>query len=325
MILIDGVKYRLWKPEKEEMLEEIVREHSREIWGDNSVYFTKKRLQTEAGITSIPDGYVAVFETPPCWYIVEIELSSHRLYDHIIPQISKFAVGITKAESQKVIVELIDEEIASDDVLKAWVKSNVAPLEVYKFLTGVIAKPPRLAIVIDEKTKELDEVLAQLPKNFEAVEAMEFKTFQREGCDLAVHAHLFEPLHKPPTVKTGKIIIEPPKEPELEESIAKANPEIRQLFFSLRERILKLGEGIREVPGKSWVDYRKSSTFVSPNIQKRKLVVYIKMGERRVNDRKGITSHVTWYGKLNTRFSLSSTGELDYAMELIKQAYDYVP
>jgi len=45
MILIDGVKYELMKPENEEMLEEMVREHSKDIWGENSVYFDKKRLK----------------------------------------------------------------------------------------------------------------------------------------------------------------------------------------------------------------------------------------------------------------------------------------
>ena len=113
--------------------------------------------------------------------------------------------------------------------------------------------------------------------------------------------------------------------PTLESVLKPALPEVKETFWKLRDRILALGDDVREIPGKWWVDYRKSSTFTSPNIQKKKLVIFIKMGDHPIDDRKGITSRVTWYGRLNTRFSLSSSDDLDYAMDLIKQAYDYVP
>jgi hypothetical protein len=138
MILIDGVKYQLMKPEKEEILEEMVREHSKDIWGENSVYFDKKRLRASSGITSIPDGYVVVFESSPHWYIVEVELSTHQLHNHLTPQISKFSSGISNKQNRDEIIDRIYQAIENDGELMASVKSKVAPSEVYKFLTGVI-------------------------------------------------------------------------------------------------------------------------------------------------------------------------------------------
>lgn len=327
MILVDGVKYELWKPQKEEMLEEIVIEHSKEIWGANSLYFEKKKLRTGAGKVSIPDGFVVIFESRPHWHIVEVELSSHPLWEHVFPQISKFAASITNEATRRGIVDMIDTILSGDEVTRAWVKSKVAPLEIYKFLTALIGTRPTLSIIVDEKTRQLEELLSQLPPKFEEVKVMELKTFLREGCDLAVHAHLFEPLHEPVITEPGKeprAIIEVP-EISLEEVLQNASPETRHLALSLRQRILVLGRGIKESPGKWWIDFRKSSTFVSLNIQKKKLVVFIKMGDHPVDDPKGITSRVSWYGRLNTRFNLSPPDDLDYAMHLIKQAYDYVP
>ena len=104
MILIDGVRYVHLMPSNEDDLEQMAREHSKDIWGENSVYFDKRKLHTPAGIGSIPDGYVVVFGSPPQWFVVEVELSSHQLYEHIVPQISKFASGVSNAASQSQIV-----------------------------------------------------------------------------------------------------------------------------------------------------------------------------------------------------------------------------
>jgi len=209
MILIDGVKYELMKPENEEMLEEMVREHSKAIWGENSVYFDKKRLKTASGITSIPDGYVVVFDESPQWYIVEVELSTHQLHNHLSPQISKFSSGISNKAYRDEIIERIYTALENDNELMANIRNKVSPSEVYKFLTGVIKGTPSLAIIIDEKTAELDEVLETNPKNFKEVVAIDFKTYLREGCDLKVHAHFFEPLYAPlsNTYISGKIHI----------------------------------------------------------------------------------------------------------------------
>jgi len=207
MILIDGVKYELMKPENEEMLEEMIREHSKDIWGENSVYFDKKRLKTASGITSIPDGYVVIFDESPQWYIVEVELSTHQLHNHLSPQISKFSSGISNKAYRDEIIERIYTALENDDELMANIRNKVAPSEVYKYLTGVIKGIPTLAIIIDEKTAELDEVLETNPKNFKEVVAIDFKTYLREGCDLKVHAHHFESLYtsqkKPADSKTN--------------------------------------------------------------------------------------------------------------------------
>lgn len=215
MILIDGVRYIDRTPSNEDDLEQTVREHSKDIWGETSVYFDKKKLHSPAGIGSIPDGYVVVLGPTPHWYVVEVELSSHPLFDHIVPQISKFATGVSNTASQSQIAAAMHKTIDQDDILKAWVRTKIGGSEVYKFLMDTICRPPVLAIVIDEKTEQLDEVCGQLPARFKSIEVVEFKTFQRTGSDLTVHAHLFEPLQR--TV-TSQGIIRPPISKPVSES-----------------------------------------------------------------------------------------------------------
>lgn len=196
MLLIDGVKYNLWVPKAEDDLERMVKEHAKDIFGNDSLYLDlKQKLKSKAGIGSIPDGYVITFENKPCWHIVEVELSSHPLYEHIVPQITKFTSGIANPRSQIEIINAIDEEIGKDEVLKVWIKSKIGSEEIHRFLSNLISSAPTITIIIDEKTNELEEVCHSLPGEKKIVE---FKTFEREGVGLGVHAHLFEPLAKLP-------------------------------------------------------------------------------------------------------------------------------
>jgi hypothetical protein len=85
MLLLDGVKYLLQTPTDEESLEATVREHAKEIFGETTVCFDlKHKLTSKTGIGSIPDAYVVDFSDPPKWYIVEVELASHPVDEHII-------------------------------------------------------------------------------------------------------------------------------------------------------------------------------------------------------------------------------------------------
>jgi predicted transport protein len=138
----------------------------------------------------------------------------------------------------------------------------------------------------------------------------------------------------PKTISSSTSVSEEIGQPEeirtVESIIDKAAPELTKVFYALRDRVLKLGADVREVVGAWYIDYRKSSTFVTvtPQSKHNRLLVFIKMGDSIINDPKGWTSPLptTWsYGKLNTKFEVHKSDQLDYAMELIEQAYQYVP
>jgi len=195
MFLKDGVRYQLWIPRTEAKFEEMVNEHSKEIFGDNAIFFDlKKKIVSKAGIGGIPDGYVLIFSEPPVWCIVEAELSSHPVWEHIQPQVSKFFTLIKNPDSQNEIVTALYNEIRSNPITMLQVKRMIGGREIHHFLSSLISKQPICVIVIDEKTEQLEEMLESLP---DGTRTLEFKTFEREGVGLSVHTHLFEPLYVP--------------------------------------------------------------------------------------------------------------------------------
>lgn len=113
----------------------------------------------------------------------------------------------------------------------------------------------------------------------------------------------------------------------VEALLKKASPEIRELFSTLRDRILGISEAVWEKVGAFYCDYRTISTFTSVQVQKQKLKILIKMGNQKANDPQNICKAVPstyGYGLLNTQFELSKKEEIDYSMMLIMQAYNYI-
>jgi hypothetical protein len=62
MLLIDGVKYQEWTPQKEvEEFHPLVKEHIKEIFGTDSIFIEGSALKSASGIGSLPDGFVIMF------------------------------------------------------------------------------------------------------------------------------------------------------------------------------------------------------------------------------------------------------------------------
>ena len=197
MLLIDGVKYGEWIPPSEDEFEGVVKKHTLEIFGEQSIYLDRKqKLKSLSGIGSIPDGYVIFLGDTLHWHIVEMELSFHPPHEHIVPQLSKFTLGIKNLSTQNNLVKAIYEHISGDGFLTLKLRKETNCVDIYKFLSDLISKPPVLTVIIEKKTEELEEALDIFRRDYQT-KIVEFQTFIREGIGLAVHAHLFEPLYKP--------------------------------------------------------------------------------------------------------------------------------
>jgi len=195
MLLIDGVKYELWTPPSEDEFERIVIEHVQDIFGENSIYFDKKqKLRSLSGVGSIPDALVIMFGDTPQWHIVEVELSSHDPYQHVVPQVDRFSTAIDNPRTRNKIIDTLYDAVNNDELLKVKIRYAIGQgKDIHKFLADLITTLPTITIIIEKDTDQLEEAL----RKYTQKKVIEFQTFRRVGAE-AVHAHLFEPLYKPP-------------------------------------------------------------------------------------------------------------------------------
>jgi predicted transport protein len=205
-----------------------------------------------------------------------------------------------------------------------WVMQNKQPFEsivkdkIGKDISVNWSTQPRLLIIAqDFDTKELSAINLMGP-------SVELKKY-------SLYKNLFN-IEDVNIVKGGKTVKpdngdKKTEKYSLDNILNKATNDIRDTFYILRENILGVSDAVWEKVGAFYCDYRTSSTFVSVQVQKNKLKVLIKMGDQKIKDPSGICKEIPksyGYGLLNTTFDVLKKDEIEYAMKLINQAYNYV-
>jgi len=314
----------------------MVKEHFKEIFGENSLYFDVKHvLKSRSGIGSIPDAYVITLSKPYQWYIVENELATHRVYEHVVPQVTRFISGIENLSSEREIRDALYKEINENKVLKTYVEKLVEPEEVHAFLSTLTSRPPRIVIVIDEVTDEINEAVASL-KRLGDTEVVEFKTFVRENAE-NVHAHVFEPLSVSTVVhKEARATGERKPLPEQYQSWAKmyawVNPSVRDLAMLIGSEIMTTLKDInRSARGRYYCFFKgrpsTKSIFAVFLLTKNALKIRIRTNSATFKDPENWTRgkvYKGWFYKQGQEkeFTLTSADQIPYAMKLIRQSYE---
>jgi hypothetical protein len=339
MLLIDGVRYRLRTPDDEEKeFHPMVKEHSKEIFGESSLYFDVKHvLKSRSGIGSIPDAYVITLSKPYQWYIVENELATHRVYEHVVPQVTRFISGIENLSSEREIRDALYKQINENKVLKTYVEKLVEPEEVHAFLSTLMSRPPKIVIVIDQVTAEINEAVAAL-KRLGDTDVVEFKTFVREN-GVKAHAHVFDPLSASAGIRgpTGELRERKPL-PEhyqsWERMLAWVNPTIREIAMLLKDEIISTGLFDVITPaarGRHYCFFRGSpgakSIFAVFLLTKSALKIRIRTDPAAFKDPENWTRgkiYKGWFFKQGQEkeFTITRPDQLAYAMQLIRQSYE---
>jgi len=331
MLLVDGAKYKLWTPKDEEKeFHPMIRAHSKEIFGERSLYFDVKHiLKSKSGIGSIPDAYAITLSKPYQWYVVENELSTHPIYDHVIKQLTKFINGIRNESARNKILDAMYNQITKDKVLRATVEKLIESTDVYHFLSKLISRPPRIVVFIDCKTKEVEEACQVLKYQ---TSIREFKTFVREDAP-NVRAHLFEPLYAPEEITKGEKKSErevPKHHKSWEKRLEWVHENINDVTKVLTKTILELGEVVHRPSGPDYVFYKgkpsTKSVFAGFFLTKKALKVRIRTDPATFSDSKKWTGEKIYHWFFRTgqekEFKMTERNQIDYAMKLIKQSYE---
>jgi len=191
IVLIDGVKYRYLTPESEAVLEGQIEENHKHIFGEDSIYFSKKKIRSKAGIGTIPDAFIIIPDSKLKWCILEVELATHSVYDHVFPQLTKFRRAIENSSSRKKIRDFFYNTITEDPLLEAQFRKKIGSGEIHKTISDMVEEKPMIVVAIDEKTDELKEALLDFGGD---VKVTEFKTYRREGSSDEINAFVFDPI-----------------------------------------------------------------------------------------------------------------------------------
>ena len=193
-MVVDGAHYQVWSPPEEERdFRPIVESHVNEIFGDPSFAFNLKQIiKMPSGKGGIPDDFVLSLKPTPTLWVVENELAKHPVYEHIVPQLSKFMTAMKKSETKVGLIDSIYGAIQDDLVIEATIKKTANPKDIYKFVSELVDRA-RFVIVIDDENSDLEAACDALPTRPQVVY---LKTYVRDPNHPTIQAYVFNSLAK---------------------------------------------------------------------------------------------------------------------------------
>ena len=332
VILVDNEVFKMYEYQREEELENRVSKLVKFVFGPEAIFFdVRQRVASKARKINVTDGILLELKKgrSKLW-LVEFELSSHDLYSHVQPQIMGFIRSLRNPRTLRDVQLALYEEIQADEGKGKTLRGFLGPdKDVFYFLDQVLHQKRGILVVIDEITPQLMEICEDFARYAE-VKVIEFKTYKKDDKEI----YYFIPFTA--EEEAVRVLEEEKKEiPDYRKSwearLKWVNPDIRDLVSKLIERIEKELPGISHLPKYRWYyiykgkSRRRESLFAVLLLSKRSVNVRIRVDPARFEDELGFTKRYKgWFFKTGERgFSIRSLEQLNNALELIKQAYDF--
>lgn len=158
IVIIQGKTKFIAAPFSSELeLETVVQGNAELIFGPDSIYLPKSVIRTSDGAGTIPDGFVVDIRARR-WFIVEVELAVHSVWNHIAPQIAKQIIAASQPASRRLLTELVVNRVKENTAFREKFEDfGVREIDIRQFLADLFEGNPIVGIPIDEVGSDLRE------------------------------------------------------------------------------------------------------------------------------------------------------------------------
>lgn len=291
VIFQNGKKFEEYKFYMEEELEREVTNNYHVLFGESTIYIdAKRKVEAKALGGVVPDGFLFDLsdKDEPEFYIVEIELKSHDFYNHIFPQITKLFAFFRNKKSQGELIEKIFSIINTSNELKKEFKKYLGEKEIYKFLKDTIENSQNILLIIDDDKDELPEIMDTYTDTWgKIVKKIIFKKFIHGENVIYLLEPDFRRIEFAGAESVDKI---EPKEYSEEFHLEDVSDEIKNAYFSIKEKLLELNPELVFNPQKYYISVVYGRNIAFFKIKKKKIRLVIMLPEEEV--RKRIKNHI---------------------------------
>lgn len=312
LIVSDNNKFRPYIYKSEAELESIATKHTKEIFGEDTLYFDiKKKMTSIKGISGIPDGFTIDFKNNKC-YVVEIELSTHDIIRHISNQLIRFKVAMNNGITREELVNDLYNKLMQEHP-----KSGILLADIQQIVNNRFG----IVIIIDDVSEQLTEVINVLSQDGMEVLTIPFETYVDSKNN---YIHKFTTFTKEALEKESKKWTFKWTTVPVEEHLERTGKDVQAIFSELSKQILSLPNAT-EKPRKNWITYQTSplKNFCTIKFLPDCLEVHIKCNNS-FRDEKGVTTKIkrtpSW--TFDRVFTVKSQDDIEDAMRFIRQAYE---
>ena len=247
MILIGSKKFRKVSFDSEEEIEKVVRDYYKLLFGEHSIYLPQQYIKTVGGIGSVPDAFALNFKEE-VWYIVEVELAKHGVWQHIAQQVTKQIVATKNIETKLKLIDIFTKEVEKSDELKRkFDEIGISEIGIRKKIQEIIMEEPTVAIPIDYISDDLKDWIDVLRNKAIILEIEKFVDEETQEIAYKISEYLPTPFVEEEDRK--RIITE-------EEFIKKCEEPARVLFEELKRIAAEKKYGDELVPRRYSFSYR---------------------------------------------------------------------
>lgn len=114
---------------------------------------------------------------------------------------------------------------------------------------------------------------------------------------------------------------------DFEQHIEGKSDEIKGIVFAIQEFIIRLDSAIQEVPKKNYVAYKISQNIVCMEIQNQRVVLFLKLNPKEIEDPPAISKDMTDKGHAGTgdfEISVKNLADFEVAKPYIEMAYQKI-
>lgn len=110
-----------------------------------------------------------------------------------------------------------------------------------------------------------------------------------------------------------------------EEKFVNSNPNVKELYYELKNHILSLGN-ITVEPKKLYIAFKHNKNVCDLVLQKNKIIVFINVKKGQLNDQENESIDISekgHWGNGDYSITIRTRNDISYAMFLISQSYEY--
>lgn len=181
---------------------------------------------------------------------------------------------------------------------------------------------PRLICVAADYTKYDEHAVKQINRNIDLVRYRKF------GSDLLA----LELVHRTSATDNGIIsgegsarITRKGTDKTVQQSLSELDPDMRDIYEQLHSYLLALGDDVQEKETKLYLAFRKIKNFTCMQIQRKSLILYLKLNPDTVPLEKGFSRDVRSIGHWATgdlELTIKNNTDLKRAILLVQRSYD---
>lgn len=178
---------------------------------------------------------------------------------------------------------------------------------------------PRLICIAGDFTKYDEYAVKQINRNIDLVRYKKF------GDDLLLFELTNSNVAKPINDSHEKVINKQSGEKTFNEQLILTSPKLRDLYYSIRDYILALGDDIIENELKLYVAFKKIKNIICVEVYQKQILLHLRINPDTIELEDGFTRDVRnigHYGTGELRIVIKSISDFEKAKKYIDKAYE---